>query len=72
MTFGRALNLLLAIHVFSFIKHRIVLHKDCTEQNEIKEGKIWQSPHSTGLVTKYEESSCSEIKHKTKKFPNLP
>ena len=51
MIFGRASNLFLAIHVFGFIKHRIVLHKDSTKQNDLK---IWQSSHSPGCVIKYE------------------
>ena len=62
MGFGRTLILLLAVLMFGFVKHRAVLHTDCTEQNYIQKGKMWRLPQSTGCVIEYGESHCLETK----------
>ena len=61
MGFGRELTLFSAIQSFDLIKSRAVLHKDCTERNDILKGNIWRLPHSTGCVIEYGESHCREI-----------
>ena len=62
MGFRRAFALLLAIQIFVFIQHRAVLHKDCTEHNDIQKIKTWQLSHSDGGMIEYGKSHCYEIK----------
>ena len=62
-------SLILVILIFAFIKHRSVLHKDSTEQNDMQRGKIWRFSHPTGCMLEYGESHCSATKqHETLNF----
>ena len=55
MAFERDLTVFMAIQIFGFIKHRTVLHENCTEQNDMQKGKICRLSHSTGCMIEYEE-----------------
>ena len=56
------MTLFSATSIFGFIKHRAVLHKDCTKPNNLQKGKIWRLSHSTGCLIENAQSHFSDAK----------
>jgi len=58
----KSLDPIFAVQNVGSIKCGTTLQNDCTEQNAINKGKIWQFSHSTGCVSEYRESHFSKMK----------